>query len=75
MKKKETIPAGRFVLKVDIAGTLTAMRVGETSAFEMDDALYLRARATAAQLKRQNVGKWSTSAKLIPSKVVITRLA
>lgn len=75
MMETKKIPTGRFALKVDVPGTLTAMRVGEVLAFEMDDALYLRTRANAVMLKRKGVGTWSTSAKLIPDKVVVTRLA
>ena len=75
MTKTKTIPEGRWALKVDIVKTLTTMQVGDVAAFEIDEQKYARVRVLAAQLKRQKVGMWSTSAKLIPSKVVITRLA
>jgi hypothetical protein len=75
MTKTKTIPEGRWALKIDIVKTLTTMRVGEIAAFEVDEQRYARVRVLAAQLKRQNVGMWSTSAKLIPNKVVVTRLA
>lgn len=75
MTKIKTIPEGRWALKIDIVKTLTTMRVGEIAAFEVDEQRYARVRVLAAQLKRQNEGKWSTTMKLIPGKIVVTRLA
>lgn len=68
------IPNGVYRCRVSLTDTFLAMRTGEVAAFEMDAQRYQAARAAAVSLHRKGRGMWTTSTKIMPGKVVITRI-